>query len=121
MQGVTRPQHSWSMTRGGSYAVRWRGESAETRAGKLELRVASFRLEGGSPNSRRSVESVRYADLDRVRMAARAEDRIDGRPTILLERRWSSLPLAIASLDGLGTVWELFERLSAEAAAILPA
>lgn len=102
-----------------TYAARWRDERADVGVGKLELGRTSVRLEGGRKRGRLSVRTIRYADVDAVRMAEGRSERIDGRPTVLV--RAGNASVAIASIEGLGSLRELFERLSLAASGRLSA
>lgn len=103
-----------------TYAVRWRDERADVRVGKLELGRSSLVLEGGRKRGRLSVRLIRYADVAAVRMAEGPDERIDGHPTVMIHAGKAPV-LAIASVEGLGSVRELFERLSLAVSGMLPA
>ena len=93
-----------------SYAVTWREGDGQVRAGKLTLGATNLHLEGGRARSRLSEEGIQYGGLSRVGTARRPEERIGGRPTLVLERPGRP-SLAIACLDGLGCLREVAERL----------
>lgn len=95
-----------------SYAVTWREGDGPVNAGKLVLGDTGFRLEGGNPRGRLSAKNVRYADVSSVETARRPPERINGRPTAIVGRP-ERAPLAMATVDGLGSVHELVERLAA--------
>lgn len=99
-----------------SYAVTWREPRGPVFAGKLELGPAQLRLEGASPHGRRSTQSLRYDDLVSVRVARGSDDRVDGRPVVLVERR-NGGPLRIASVGGVGLIAEVASRLATVTAA----
>jgi hypothetical protein len=94
-----------------SYSVVWREGEGPLARGKLEFRPERLRLDGMGPTSVASSE-IEYGDLAGVRVGRAAADRIDGRPSLVLERRGRD-PLAIASVVEPGMVGELAERLSA--------
>ena len=93
-----------------SYAVTWREGDGPVRAGKLVLGATGLRLEGGTARGRLSEETILHGRLSKVGTARRPEERIGGRPTLVLERPGRPL-LAIACLDGLGCVREVAQRL----------
>lgn len=95
-----------------SYAVLWQDGEGPVSAGKLVLGPASLRLETGSGRSRASSQVVRYAELASVGNAAPA-DRLRSRPTAVLDRSGRDR-LAIAAIDGTGSVHEIVERLTAQ-------
>lgn len=93
-----------------SYAVTWREGNGQVRAGKLMLGATSLRLEGGKARSRLSEERIHYGRLSKVATARRPEERIGGRPTLVLERPGRP-SLAIACLDGMGCLREVAQTL----------
>jgi hypothetical protein len=80
-------------------------------AGKLVLGPTELRLESGGPRGRLSTRTLRYADVSAVETTRRPGERIHGRPTVLVKRAGKA-PLAIATVDGLGSLHELAERLA---------
>lgn len=97
-----------------SYAVLWREGDGSVSAGKLVLGPTSLCLETGTGRSRTSWTILRYAELATVETAAPA-DRIRSRPTALVKRGGRDR-LAIAAVDGMGSVREIVERLTAQLA-----
>lgn len=93
-----------------SYAVLWREGSGPVKAGKLVLGPTSLCLESGSGRGRVSSRVLRYAELTDVGSATLRE-RISSRPTAFIDRSGGER-LAIAVMDGLGSVREIVERLS---------
>jgi hypothetical protein len=93
-----------------SYAVLWREGDGPVEAGKLVLGPTSLCLETGSGPGRVSSRVLRYAELTDVGSATPAE-RISARPTALIDRGGRDR-LAIAAVDGLGSVREIVERLT---------
>ncbi|MGN6797476.1 MAG: hypothetical protein ACTHKS_04955 [Gaiellaceae bacterium] len=89
-----------------SYAVLWSEEGCDVLAGKLEL--AEDRLSFGG----RHEHDVAYSDIDAVRVARRAADRVRGAATLILELAGGSI-LRIGSIGGAGIVSELGEQLVA--------
>jgi hypothetical protein len=92
-----------------SYAVAWSDRDAAVLPGKLELGRTGFRLESGTPRGRLLVRSIRYADLDEVRVGRTAE-RLRARRTLVLALA-SGEYVRLASMDGPGTTHEIAERL----------
>lgn len=89
-----------------SYAVVWREAGGPRYAGKLELGPTALRLQGTGPEGRLSVKRLLYEDLSAVKVGRGAEERIDGRPSLVLEQRAGGR-IYVVSLDGLGIVHEL--------------
>lgn len=94
-----------------SYAVVWREGGRAPATGKLELLSRGLRLEGMA-ESRPTLREIPYHSLRSVRVGHSKADRIDGRPSLVVERR-SGEPIAIASVAQAGIVAELAERLAA--------
>jgi len=94
-----------------SYGVVWQEGSQPLASGKLELLPRAVRLDGmaGSVPTRREIA---YAELSEIRIGRSAQDRIDGRPTLVLAPR-SGDDFAIASVAQAGVVAEIAERLAA--------
>jgi len=90
-----------------SYGVVWRKGSEPLTAGKLELLPQSLRLDG----LERSCE-VTYESLSSVRVGRTADERIDGRPSVVLERLHGD-PVTIATVAQPSLVGEIAERLAA--------
>ena len=95
-----------------SYAVLWRDGDGPISAGKLVLGPTSLRLEAGSSPGRASSKVIRYAELTGVANAAPA-DRIRSRPTAVVDRSRRDR-LSMAAVDGMGSVREIVERLTAQ-------
>lgn len=94
-----------------SYAVLWSEPRHQVEAGKLELEAKSLRFEGSrGPRSAR-IHRVLYDDIDGVRIAHRTEERLGGRPALVLNLIAGG-PLRIGSVDSVGTVSELAEELT---------
>ncbi len=68
-----------------------------------------MKLDGVS-DAGRVVLEVPYADLERVRMAAGREERLDGRPTLVIEAK-PARRLQVASVAGLGVLREVADVL----------
>jgi hypothetical protein len=80
----------------------------------------SLRLEGGTARGRLSEETILYGRLSKVGTARGPEERIGGRPTLVLERPGRP-SLAIACIDGLGCLREVAQRLERAIAGTVPA
>jgi hypothetical protein len=88
----------------GGYAVVWSDGCVPAAAGKLTLGSGGLSLEG------RDELELRYADVAGVRMGRAPEERLGGRPAVVLERHDGS-SLRLASTVGVGTQSEIVERL----------
>jgi hypothetical protein len=94
-----------------SYGVVWRRGAKALATGKLELLPQKLRLEGMSGSLPAKYE-VPYASLCVVRVGRDASDRIQGRPSLVIERR-NGERVTIASVAQSGVVGELADRLAA--------
>lgn len=90
-----------------TYAVTWRGATGLVHAGKLELGAASLTLEGGSAR-----KTVRYDELAEVHVGRGTDERLQGRPALVL-RGGAGETLYVSSVGGPGVVVEIAERLAA--------
>jgi hypothetical protein len=90
-----------------TYGVVWREGACELATGKLELLASSVRLEG-----RECSADVPYGGVSGVHVGRLPEERIDGRPSIVLER-FGSPPVTIATVAQSSLVGEIAERLAA--------
>ena len=90
-----------------SYGVVWREGTAPLSSGKLELQPRSIRLEGLD----RAAE-IPYEGLATVRVGRSADDRIDGRPALVLERR-SGAPISIATVAQPSLLGEIVDQVVA--------
>jgi hypothetical protein len=93
-----------------SYAVTWRERGGRARAGKLTLGPSSVRLEAGEPCGSLVRTALRYADIAAAEVVRRPDERIHGRPTVVLRRR-SGPPLYVAALNGAGFASELVDEV----------
>jgi hypothetical protein len=94
-----------------SYGVVWREGSVPLAAGMLELRQRDLRFEGLA-GSRPTTQTIPYEDLAGVRVGRSSGERIDGRPTVILERR-TGPPLTLATVAQQTLLGEIVERLTA--------
>jgi hypothetical protein len=88
-----------------SFAVVWSEPDAVPSAGRLELQPSSLCFEG-TRESRR----VYYEDIEAVHVARNSAERLAGRPALVVELSAGG-PVRIGSLDGIGVLTELAERL----------
>jgi hypothetical protein len=96
-----------------TYAVKWREPDGQTFVGRLALGRRALLLDGrrrgatGPPVERR----FGYDDLRGLRIGSSGADRLDGRPSLVVERSDGRYLVADAGL-GAPIVQELVERLS---------
>ena len=107
-----------------TYAVTWREPDGQMFIGRLVLGPRALRLDGrrrGADGP--SVERrFGYEELRSLRIGNRGADRLEGRPSLVVERADGSYLVANAG-TGAPIVQELVERLSrlrATAAALVP-
>jgi hypothetical protein len=93
-----------------SYGVVWREDSLPLATGKLELLTRTLRFEGIA-DGRATTREVAYDNLVAVRVGRAPSERLNGRPSLVVERR-SGQPITIASVGQSGVVAELAERLA---------
>lgn len=97
-----------------SYAVLWQEGNGAVSAGRLMLCRNSLRLETGIGRGRASAMVIRYEDLATVATAVPA-DRLRSSPTALVTREGRAR-LAITAIDGIGSVREIVDLLTAQLA-----
>jgi hypothetical protein len=90
-----------------TYGVVWREGASKLATGKLELRASGVRLEG-----REGSRDIPYATVSGVHVGRRPEERIDGRPSIVLEQ-FGTPAVTIATVAQPSLVGEIAERLAA--------
>jgi hypothetical protein len=88
-----------------SYGVVWREGSAPLSSGKLEVQPRAIRLEGLD----RAAE-IPYEALASVRVGRSSGDRIDGRPSVVLERRTGD-PISIATVAQPSLLGEIVDQV----------
>jgi hypothetical protein len=93
-----------------SYAVVW-CENGEPHSGRLELGSSELRLLGSGARSRLARLRIPYRDVVGVRVGRSSAERLNGAPSVILERR-SGVPLTIGALNGVGIIFELAEVLT---------
>jgi hypothetical protein len=94
-----------------SYAVLWSEPGEPVRAGKLELELEGLCFEGArGTRSARHVHRLAYEDIDAVHVGRGPRERLAGRPALVIDR-FVGGPLRIGSVQGVGMLTELAERL----------
>lgn len=93
-----------------SYGVVWREGSNPLASGKLELLPRALRLDGMT-GSVPTTREIGYERLSEIRIGRGVNDRIDGRPTLVLAPT-AGEPLTIASVAQTGVLAEIAERLA---------
>jgi hypothetical protein len=93
-----------------TYAVTWEGPEGTRRSGRLELGADALHL-GGSNGDGTASKALPYSDVSRFRLARSSGERLQGRPTLLLELRGGEM-LKIAGVSQPGIVAELSDRLA---------
>jgi hypothetical protein len=94
-----------------SYGVVWREGERPLARGKLELLPRAVRLDG-MVGSEPTTSEIPYDYLSEIRIGRTAEDRIDGRPSLVLAPRTGER-FTIASVAQAGVLAEIAERLAA--------
>ena len=89
-----------------TYGVVWREGVAPLATGKLELLAHGLRLDG-----RDVAQAIPYDALSGVHVGRTASERINGRPSVVLERI-GHLPVTIATVAQASLVGEIAERLA---------
>jgi hypothetical protein len=97
--------------RGESYAAIWREPGGAIAHGKAVLSPQALRLDGVAADGRLSRREIAYTEVDGVRIGRGPGERLNGRPTLVLERV-SAPPLQLDVL-GAGTLFELADLLAA--------
>jgi hypothetical protein len=94
-----------------SYGVVWRDGEHPLARGKLELLPRAVRLDGMT-GSVPTMREIPYDDLSEIRIGRSPGERIDGRPSLVLEPRTGDT-LSIASVAQAGILAEIADRLTA--------
>jgi hypothetical protein len=90
-----------------TYGVVWREGASPLAAGKLEFLPLGIRLDGLE-----GTQDIPYELLAGVRVGRLACERIDGRPSVVIERR-SGAPVTISTVAKPSLVGEIVEQLAA--------
>jgi hypothetical protein len=96
---------------GESYAAIWREPTGAIARGKAELSSQALRLDGVAADGQLSRREIPYSEIEGVRIGREPEERLNGRPTLVLERV-SAPPLQLDVL-GAGMLFELADLLAA--------
>jgi hypothetical protein len=96
---------------GESYAAIWRESNGAIAHGKAELCPQALRLDGVAAGGQLSRREIPYTEIEGVRIGREAEERLNSRPTLVLERA-SAPPLQLDVL-GAGMLFELADLLAA--------
>jgi len=96
-----------------TYAVKWREPDGQTFVGRLALGPRAIRLVGRGRGSEGSAVERRigYDELRGLRIGSRGIERLDGRPSLVVDRDDGSYLVADAGL-GAPVVQELADRLT---------
>jgi hypothetical protein len=94
-----------------TYAVTWQGTDGGMRSGRLELGADALLLEGLNGTGPEAIV-VPYGTVRAFQLARAAGDRLQGRPTLLVELSDGDA-LKLASVAQPGIVAELADRLGA--------
>lgn len=109
-----------------TYGVVWRRGETPVARGRLELEGSALRLIG--MDAREVVtEEIRYEDIEGVHVGRRTDERIHGRPSLVIELPGRE-PISFTSITEPGVIGELTDRITAllrskashRAAVILP-
>jgi len=93
-----------------TYGVVWQEGEGPLARGKLELLPDALRLDGVI-GSAHVVREIPYNELSTVRVGRAGSERLDGRPTLLLDLV-SGARVVVASVAQSGIAAELVERLT---------
>lgn len=94
-----------------TYAVIWKEGDDPERSGRLELTPRTLVFKGSNGHGAHVTE-IDYRDLGNVRVGRAAEERIDGRPTVMLALSGGGA-VRILSVAQPGIIAELAERIVA--------
>jgi hypothetical protein len=89
-----------------SYAIVWREQGGDPHAGKLEVSETGLRLDCAG-----HAQELPFVELAAIRVGRAPNDRLDGRRALVVERRDGS-SVQIASVAGIGSLFELTERIA---------
>lgn len=94
-----------------TYAVKWREPDGQTYLGRLALGPRTLDLEGRNPAGPVVGRQISYEDVQGLRLGSHGQDRLDGRPTLVVERADGTY-LVTGAGQSAGIVQELVERLA---------
>jgi len=95
-----------------TYAVKWREPDGRTYLGRLALGLRTLRLEGREPDGAVVDRQIGYEEVQGLCLSGRGPDRLDGRPTLVIERADGPYLVTSAAM-GAGIVQELVDHLAA--------
>ena len=94
-----------------SYAVKWREPDGRTCLGRLELATAALVLEGRNGAAGVIRRTIPFTELHGCRVGRQPQERLDGRPTLVVEHPGGDFVIASAVTHA-GVVQELAQRLA---------
>ena len=94
-----------------TYAVKWREPDGRTYLGRLALGPRTLSLEGREPDGPVVDRQIGYEEVQGLRVTSHGPDRLDGRPTLVVERADGPYLVTSAGM-GAGIVQELVDRLA---------
>jgi len=94
-----------------TYAVKWREPGGQIYLGRLALGPRTLRLEGREPHGPAVDRQIGYDEVQGLRIGSYGPDRLDGRPTLVVERADGQYLVASAGM-GAGIVQELVDHLA---------
>jgi len=94
-----------------SYAVKWRESSGRTFLGRLDFGPTALVLEGREGAADAIVRTIEFEALDGFHLAQSSSDRLDGKPTLVVERAGGDV-LVTSAVVHAGVLQELVHRLS---------
>jgi hypothetical protein len=98
-----------------TYAITWQQSDGTRHSGRLELGHEGLHLQGGNGDVRAN-RTLPYSAIESFRPARAAGDRLQGRPTLVLELD-DGTTVRIAGVAQSGIVAELSDRLAARTGA----
>jgi hypothetical protein len=94
----------------GAYVAIWQEPDGSRAQGSLTLEPEALLLRGTGDQGRLAVRRLPFTELVGVRIGRAPDERLNGNPTLLLERR-SGDSLRV-SISGAGLLWELADLLA---------
>lgn len=94
-----------------TYAVKWREPDGQTYLGRLALGACTLELEGRGPEAAIVSRQIGYEEIVVARVGIRGDDRLEGRPAIVIERPDGRYLVTSAGM-GAGVVQEIADRLA---------
>ena len=94
-----------------TYAVKWREPDGQTYVGRLAFGSRTLQLEGRGADGPAVDRQIGYDEVRAVGVGSRRADRLDGRPSLVVERA-DGRYLVTSAGAGAGIVQELVDRLA---------